>query len=101
MLRELCDLPIIHRHLRLGSGAELLVQQQPWAEREVLEAECRARRQEADSRISHAQALPAAHRRAAFLTGNRASLAVEEEGFQQALRAYHQQHYRLSQIVAS
>lgn len=198
MLRELCDSPIIHRHLRLDRGAELLVQQQPWAERvgiclrvaagshdepvrypglahflehllflgsrnhrgeqrlmayvqglggqvnastqsrhtdfvcevpaaslrptlarllemlsqpllareaqlaerEVLEAEYRARSQDADSRISHAlaQALPAAHRCAAFLTGNRASLAVEEEGFQQALRDYHQQHYRLSQM---
>ncbi len=65
-------------------------------EREVLHAEYQARSQDADSRIDHAlaQALAAGHRCAAFLAGDRSTLAVESAEFQQALRDYHQRHYQ-------
>lgn len=65
-------------------------------EREVLHAEYQARSQDADSRIDHAfgQALAAGHRCSDFLAGDRSTLLVESEAFQQALRAYHQRHYQ-------
>lgn len=65
-------------------------------EREVLHAEYQARSQDADSRIELAlgQALAAGHRCADFLAGERDSLPVEQDAFQQALRRHHRQHYQ-------
>ncbi|MFI8608960.1 pyrroloquinoline quinone biosynthesis protein PqqF [Pseudomonas sp. NPDC077649] len=65
-------------------------------EREVLQAEYQARSTDADSRIEHAlgQALAAGHRCGDFLAGDRASLAVEQAAFQQALHGYHRRHYQ-------
>ncbi|MGQ7957402.1 pyrroloquinoline quinone biosynthesis protein PqqF [Pseudomonas sp. SP16.1] len=65
-------------------------------EREVLDAEYQARSQDADSRIDHAlgQALAAGHRCGDFLAGDRASLALEQAAFQQALQGYHRRHYQ-------
>ncbi|MFT0625296.1 pyrroloquinoline quinone biosynthesis protein PqqF [Ectopseudomonas guguanensis] len=65
-------------------------------EREVLDAEYQARRQDADSRIDHAlgQALAAGHRCGDFLAGDRTSLAVEQAAFQDALQGYHRGHYQ-------
>jgi len=69
-------------------------------EREVLHAEYQARSQDADSRINHAlgQTLAAGHRCAEFLAGDRSTLLVESEAFQQALRAYHQRHYQAGHL---
>ena len=65
-------------------------------EREVLHAEYLALSQDADSLVNHAlgQALAVGHRCSDFLAGDRSTLLVESEGFQQALRAYHQRHYQ-------
>ncbi|MFI8746943.1 pyrroloquinoline quinone biosynthesis protein PqqF [Pseudomonas sp. NPDC077186] len=65
-------------------------------EREVLQAEYQARSADADSHIDHAlgQALAAGHRCGDFLAGDRASLAVEQAAFQQALHGYHRRHYQ-------
>lgn len=65
-------------------------------EREVLHAEYQARSQDANGRIDHAlgQALAVGHRCSDFLAGDRNTLLVESEAFQQALLAYHQRHYQ-------
>ncbi|WP_296270300.1 pyrroloquinoline quinone biosynthesis protein PqqF [Pseudomonas sp. UBA6323] len=65
-------------------------------EREVLHAEYQARSQDANCRIDHAlgQALAVGHRCSDFLAGDRSTLVVESEAFQQALRAYQQRHYQ-------
>lgn len=69
-------------------------------EREVLQAEYKARSQDGDSRIDHAlgQALAAGHRCGDFLAGNRSSLPVEQRAFQQALASFHQRHYQAAKM---
>ncbi|WPC06535.1 pyrroloquinoline quinone biosynthesis protein PqqF [Pseudomonas benzenivorans] len=69
-------------------------------EREVLHAEFLARGQDADTLLDAAlgQALPAGHRAAAFLAGNRATLTLDSDAFQQALRAFHRRFYQAGQL---
>lgn len=72
-------------------------------EREVLHAEYQARSQDVNCRIDHAlgQALAVDHRCSDFLAGDRNTLLVESEAFQQALRAYHQRHYQAGHMCLS
>lgn len=71
------------------------------AEREVLQAEFVARGQDRDTLIDAAlgQALAAGHPCSAFHAGNRDSLKVEDEAFQQALRGFHQRFYQAGQMT--
>ena len=64
-------------------------------EREVLHAEFIARSQDVDTLLGAAlgQALAEGHRCAVFQAGNRDTLPVADESFQQALRAFHQAFY--------
>nr|WP_298168867.1 pyrroloquinoline quinone biosynthesis protein PqqF [uncultured Pseudomonas sp.] len=69
-------------------------------EREVVHAEFIARAQDPDTLVAAglAQALPAGHRCAAFQAGDRDSLKVEEEDFQQALLGFHRRFYQAGQL---
>lgn len=69
-------------------------------EREVVHAEFIARAQDPDTLVAAglAQALPVGHRCAAFQAGNRDSLKVEEEDFQQALLGFHRRFYQAGQL---
>ncbi|CAD5107482.1 pyrroloquinoline quinone biosynthesis protein PqqF [Zestomonas carbonaria] len=69
-------------------------------EREVLEAEYRARAGDLDTLCDAALArgLTPGHPLADFHAGNRASLAVEQAGFQQALGDFHRRHYQAGQL---
>ncbi|WXL24137.1 pyrroloquinoline quinone biosynthesis protein PqqF [Ectopseudomonas mendocina] len=73
----------------------LLSESEQLREREVIHAEFAARCQDADTLLSAAmgQALPVGHRCGDFLAGNRDTLPVQEGGFQQALRSFHQRYY--------
>lgn len=78
----------------------LLAQSAQLREREVVHAEFLARAQDADTLVATAlgQALPAAHRFAAFQAGNRQTLAVEDTAFQQALHSFHRRFYQAAQL---
>ena len=69
-------------------------------EREVLHAEYLARAEDAETLCDAAlgQALGSGHPFSAFHAGNRETLPVEDEYFQQALLGYHQRFYRTGQI---
>lgn len=74
----------------------LLGESEQAREREVLHAEFIARSQDVDTLLGAAlgQALAEGHRCAVFQAGNRDTLPVADESFQQALRAFHQVFYR-------
>ena len=68
-------------------------------EREILQAEFHARAQDAET-LCHAalgQLIDPNHPFGGFHAGNRDTLPVESEGFQQALRDYHRRFYRTGQ----
>lgn len=69
-------------------------------EREVLHAEFMARGQDAGTLCDAALGLAfdTSHPFSGFHAGNRETLPVEEEQFQQALRSYHRRFYRCGQI---
>lgn len=69
-------------------------------EREVLHAEYRARAEDAETLCDAAlgQVLGSGHPFSAFHAGNRETLPVEDEHFQQALLGYHRRFYRTGQI---
>lgn len=69
-------------------------------EREVLHAEYRARGEDAETLCDAAlgRVMGTDHPFSAFHAGNRETLPVEDERFQQALRDYHQRFYRTGQI---
>lgn len=100
-----CELPAAQlgpalQHLQDMLGQPLLELQAQQREREVLQAEYQARSQDSDVRIDHAlaQALAPGQCCAEFLAGERSSLPLESEAFQQALRTYHQRHYQGRQM---
>jgi coenzyme PQQ biosynthesis probable peptidase PqqF len=69
-------------------------------EREVVHAEYLARSQDADTLVATAlsQALAHGHRCAAFVAGNRHTLAVESAAFQHALMAFHRRFYQTAHL---
>ena len=69
-------------------------------EREVLHAECVAWSQDAKAQqqVALLEGLAADHPLRGFHAGNRDSLPVEREAFQQALREFHQQFYQSGQM---
>ena len=72
-------------------------------EREVLHAECVAWSQDAKAQqqVALLQGLAADHPLRGFHAGNRDSLPVEREAFQQALQEFHQQFYQSGQMTLS
>ncbi|WP_025108600.1 pyrroloquinoline quinone biosynthesis protein PqqF [Pseudomonas sp. H1h] len=72
-------------------------------EREVLDAEFVAWSQDptAQQALSLYEVLPATHPLRGFHAGNRDSLKVEQTGFQQALKDFHQRFYRSGQMTLS
>lgn len=69
-------------------------------EREVVHAELISRGQDPDTLATAAlaQALPDGHRCATFQAGNRDTLKVEEDDFQQALQTFHRRFYQAGQL---
>lgn len=69
-------------------------------EREVVQAEflARAKDRETLTDAALARAIDSTHPASGFHAGNRDTLPVEEQEFQQALRGYHQRFYRTGQI---
>ena len=72
-------------------------------EREVLHAEFVAWSQDAEAQqqVALLEGLAAGHPLRGFHAGNRDSLPVEREAFQQALREFHQQFYQSGQMTLS
>lgn len=80
-----------------------LTQEDQLREREVLHAEFVAWSQDAEAQqqVALLQGLAADHPLRGFHAGNRDSLPVEREAFQQALREFHAQFYQSGQMTLS
>ncbi|MGV8919854.1 MAG: pyrroloquinoline quinone biosynthesis protein PqqF [Pseudomonas sp.] len=92
-LERLCDMLA---HPRLTPADQL-------REREVLHAEFIAWSQDAETifQTSLVQSVSAAHPLRAFHAGNRYSLAVQREAFQQALQDFYKRFYQAGQMILS
>ncbi|MBT8768440.1 pyrroloquinoline quinone biosynthesis protein PqqF [Metapseudomonas boanensis] len=78
----------------------LLASDAMWREREVLEAEYRARAQDPQTLCDAALAwaLPAGHPLGGFHAGNASSLRLEDGGVAAALRAFHRSHFQAGRM---